>query len=827
VERNDIFRITTHGSLFHGLVFACLFGHCADANSSHADTHRAAGNKIDMAQAVVVTPANLSGPERRAVELLVDEVEKRVQVRWQVVTAWPTDAQAVIAIGPASSLARIGGPHAQRWARQPAPQAAEGYRIQVSAPDDAPPAVVVVGSDARGVLFGAGRLLRALHMEPGQAWLPRDLDLRSSPAYPIRGHQLGYRPKTNSYDAWTVPMWEQYIRDLVVFGTNAVELIPPRSDDEDDSPHFPLPKIDMMVAMSRLADEYGMDVWIWYPAMDDDYSDPATVEFALKEWGEVFERLPRIDAVFVPGGDPGHTRPRYLFALLEKQTAVLKRFHPRAQMWMSPQSFTREWMDEFYEIMNNEQPVWLNGIVFGPQNRVSLPALRDAVPPRYPIRHYPDITHSMRCQFAVPDWDLAFAVTEQREVINPRPMGMASIFTLWPKATVGFVTYSEGCNDDVNKFVWSSLGWDPGADVADVLRQYSRYFIGERYSDDFAQGLLALERHWQGRLLDHDAVTATLGQFQSLEREAAPRDMLNWRFQQALYRAYYDAFLQRRLVYETELERQAMDILRDAGSQGAAEALERADATLERAVSQPVAAAWRARVFELADALHESIRMQLSVPRHRAIHVDRGANLDLIDTPLNNREWLRREFHKIRMLDDEQARLERIDAIVNWTNPGPGGFYDDLGNLAAQPRLVRGLGADVDPEFRETSRVGFHYVPDHRMSWCRFAESTYDAPLKMQYDQLDPEVQYRVRVVYGGDNFRTRVQLLADGGTEIHAWIEKPRPLRPVEFDVPRAVTADGRLTLSWYQEPGRGGAGRGCQVAEVWLVKGNSRAAE
>ena len=45
------------------------------------------------------------------------------------------------------------------------------------------------------------------------------------------------------------------------------------------------------------------------------------MEFALKEWGEVFRQLPRIDAVFVPGGDPGHTQPKYLLALLEKQTA--------------------------------------------------------------------------------------------------------------------------------------------------------------------------------------------------------------------------------------------------------------------------------------------------------------------------------------------------------------------------------------------------------------------------------------------------------------------------------------------------------------------------
>ena len=32
---------------------------------------------------------------------------------------------------------------------------------------------------------------------------------------------------------------------------------------------------------------------------------------------------------------------------------------------------------------------------------------------------------------------------------------------LQPFADAGFLTYSEGCNDDVNKAVWSALGWDP------------------------------------------------------------------------------------------------------------------------------------------------------------------------------------------------------------------------------------------------------------------------------------------------------------------------------------------------------------------------------
>src|SRR5262249_10466018 len=159
----------------------------------------------------------------------------------------------------------------------------------------------------------------------------------------------------------------------------------------------------------------------WYPALDRDYTNPATVEKAIAEWGDVFRRLPRVDAVFVPGGDPGHTQPKVLMALLEKQTANLQKYHPKATMWMSTQVLHRVWMDEFFGLMD-AQPAWLTGVVFGPQVAVNLPELRARIPKKYPIRFYPDITHSTNSEFAVNDWDVAYAMTEEREGVNPRPL---------------------------------------------------------------------------------------------------------------------------------------------------------------------------------------------------------------------------------------------------------------------------------------------------------------------------------------------------------------------------------------------------------------------
>jgi hypothetical protein len=774
----------------------------------------AAGPDVDLTRAVVVTPAGLSGPPAKAVRMLVEEVEQRSMVRWGRAEKWPAGGTPVVVVGPADGVRDLLD---RQGIRLPAAARSrpEGYRIGVRG-GGAAPVVWVAGNDARGVLFGVGRLLRELRLGRLKVTLPAGFREESAPTTALRGHQIGYRPKTNSYDGWTVALWEQYLRDLAVFGCNAVELIPPRSDDAADSPLFPLPPLRMMAEVSRLADEYGLDVWVWYPAMDRDYADPKTVELALKEWGEVFKALPRIDAVFVPGGDPGHTRPKVLFDLLQKQAANLKRYHPRAKMWMSPQSFTAPWMEEFYDLVRKEPP-WLAGVVYGPQTRVSLPKLRAALPERLPLRDYPDITHSRQCQYPVPDWDVAFAVTEGREVSNPRPVQTARMVRYGRASTFGFITYSEGCHDDVNKAVWSALGWDGKADVKDILRQYGRYFIGPALGDRFADGLLALEKNWAGPVRENAGIDETLTAFRAMERAAGPREKLNWRFQQAVYRAYYDAYVRARLRHEAGALDAALARLRQAGTGGAARAIADAEAILDRAAREPAAPELRARLNELAEALFQSIRAQLSVARYHGV-AGRGNSLDTIDVPLTDAAWLRAEMAAAKKLPDEAAKVARLGAALNRTDPGPGGFYDDFGDPRRQPHLDRGPGWEKDPAFDESPQCAFSgrrgAIP---RAWWHYAETHYETPLRAKYDGLDPSAGYRVRIVYGAQSGR-KVRLTAGDGHEVHGPLA--RPFEPVEFDVPAAVTAGGKLTLTWVPEPGIGGPGRGCQVCEVWLLK-------
>ena len=94
---------------------------------------------------------------------------------------------------------------------------AEGYTVII---DDtfAKPKAIIIGQDDRGLLFGIGHLLRKMDWSENYLLLNKALEKTSSPKYAIRGHQLGYRPKTNAYDAFTVDRFNQYIRELALFG---------------------------------------------------------------------------------------------------------------------------------------------------------------------------------------------------------------------------------------------------------------------------------------------------------------------------------------------------------------------------------------------------------------------------------------------------------------------------------------------------------------------------------------------------------------------------------------------------------------------------------
>ncbi|HWF67744.1 MAG TPA: hypothetical protein VN670_10575, partial [Acidobacteriaceae bacterium] len=256
----------------------------------------------------------------------------------------------------------------------------------------------------------------------------------------------------------------------------------------------------------------------------------------------------------------------------------------------------------------------------------------------------------------------------------------------------------------------------------------------------------------------------------------------------------------------------------------------------EQVMVRPAAGELRTRVMELGAALFQSIRMQLAVERYYGEAVERAANLGTLDSPVTDVMWLRRQILDIRKMDDPMAQIAAVHSLLFRTDPGPGGFYDQLGDVSNRPHLVLGPRSRKDADFRQSPQIGFLYpdvlqdkVP---IAWKCWAGSLYDAPLTMQYRNMDTKMQYKVRVVYMGRRFK--IGLMANDTIQIHPYIGGITPGErhqlqlpaPQEFPIPQEATANGELKLSWTREPGLGGSGTGCNVAEVWLIPASTEKA-
>jgi hypothetical protein len=146
----------------------------------------------DLKNTIIIEPPGARGPEHEAALLLQDEIAKRTRIRLRIGSHYALPAPAIL-LGEENELRAL-APALARQLVSAAP-GADGYRVQ-----SIDNAILIAGNDPRGTLFGAGWLLRKLRMERDIVEAPDDLKIATKPQYALRGHQLGYRPKTNSYD---------------------------------------------------------------------------------------------------------------------------------------------------------------------------------------------------------------------------------------------------------------------------------------------------------------------------------------------------------------------------------------------------------------------------------------------------------------------------------------------------------------------------------------------------------------------------------------------------------------------------------------------------
>ncbi len=664
--------------------------------------------------------------------------------------------------------------------------------------------ITIRAATTRARLFAAGWLLR--HTD--RLALTAPTHVTDAPAMAVRGTQIGYRAKNNSYDAWTLPMLTRRIEDFALLGANRIQFVAPVSDDAATSPLSPLPATEMLVAITAATHRLGIDIALFYPLLRD-YEQSGTAQAEIADFATLVAKLPALDAVYIPGGDPGHTAPARLFPLAGRIAATLRKRFPKAELLLSTQGFDAAGLDAFHAQLA-KRPRWLSAVFVGPQTRDGIEAHRARIGGRYPLETYPDTAHTMHAQFPIPDWHPAFALTQGREPVNPRPAAMARIFAYLAPQTRGFVTYSEGVNDDWNVTQWFRLGWNPATPPETIAAEYARMFVGDA---GFAAIPFALEANWRGDPSANAGIDAT----KKLIDAVRPAPWADWRIDLYRYRGTYDVLVRHRLIAAKAAQGEAFWTLRQApatGAEPAAAAARFAYARPEPAMVAPL----RSELTAIADRLWQRARMQLSVARHGASHWERGANLDRADIGLNDRTVVEAEIARALTRPDAAARLYAVGDP--WRSRDMA-LYDDLGDPAAEPHLVRGPGFDTDPQSMESAIDGVaDHIPDQgwRMADLSYAEGLYETPVRLRYTGLERNRRYRLIARWAGEEYALPMRLTGDG-VELHG----PRPRQgdreTIETDIPQPLTADGTLTVEWHRPPGIGGGGRGHQVAQTWLI--------
>jgi hypothetical protein len=760
---------------------------------------KASAQEINLKNPVLIVSPGIPSPMKEtAPQVLTEEISKRTGIKLKSPTQWPKAGSSVIALA-LSSDQKLFDKTLPVSVQQGKELKKEGYRI-VTETWGSGQIIWIIGADARGVLFGAGWLLRNMNMEKNLLSLDHKVDFTTSPVYPIRGHQLGYRTTANTYDAWTVAQFDQYIRELAIFGSNSVEGIP-FHEDEVPSPHFKIPSAQMRIRMSEICQRYDMDYWVWTPATFElKDQDKRNAELALHE--EFYKSCPRLDHIFFPGGDPGDNHPEEVLPFLKELQNLLVKYHPKAKMWISLQGFNVEQVDYFYKYLETEKPTWLQGVVSGPGSP-PMAETRYRLPKQYQHRQYPDITHSVRCEFPVEKFDQAYALTLGRESVNPRPYAFAKIHEKYAPYTDGFVSYSDGSHDDVNKVLWSMRAWDPKMDVHQIAKEYSGFFFGKKIAEPAASGIEALEQNWKGPLAENGGVEMTYRFWENLE---AQNQLLksDWRWQMLLLRAYYDQYTRLRLINEQELEKEANAVLASADKQTIGKSMSTALALINKADTEPIARDIRKHIEELTDALYLSVGLQSSTVKHKPRNPERGVVMDFVDYPLNNRWWLADEFEKIKNLNDPEKQLETLKRISSWENPGQGSYYDDISSVSKGPR-VKTISEDA-------TDVAWW---DSGKSRKRLSFQLFQRQPELDYDNLDPNAHYTIRLVGEGD------ALLRVDGHRLSPIVYNKEPETFKEWIVPVSLTRDGKISVTFDgPEESHLNWRKNSKISDIWLLK-------
>lgn len=385
----------------------------------------------------------------------------------------------------------------------------EGFEIR----DGEKGAVLVVGNDERGLLYGVGKLLRISTFGP-EGFEPGAWRGRGVPQKEVRGIYFATHFHNFYHDA-QIEEVERYVRELALWGINSVQVW-------YDMHHFSGiddPNARKMIArlhrILKAAKEIGMDAGLCtlgneayasspealraQPTGRAHYGvevcpyEPGGLEQILRYFEDEFKAFAdlEIDTLWIWPYDQGgcgceKCRPWGANGLLYIGKAVsglFREYFPAGKVVLST------WLFDFKENGGEweglakafeEGSDWADYILADSHTTFPRFPIEQGVPGGLPMLNFPEIS-----MWGMYPWGGYGA--------NPLPQRFQALWDSVGDKLSGGWPYSEGIFEDLNKVVISRFYWNQDTKADEAVREYAAYEYGPEVVEDVAQAVAILE----------------------------------------------------------------------------------------------------------------------------------------------------------------------------------------------------------------------------------------------------------------------------------------------------------------------------------------------
>ncbi len=749
--------------------------------------------------------------------------------------------------------------------------------------------LIAAGIDDRGCLYAVGEILRRVNYEKDHILVPSDLIVRTAPAFEIRGTQFGQSgvaKRLAKVRDWTEEETERVILDYALAGANIFSV--------KSGAMFDFIKSYGLMTQggfgANTAPEIKNTEWIASESIGrTGYvcpSVPAARDFMLKKCEAFAKSSPTYDLLKFHGGDGGGCEcdlcdPYGLtfIKLVAEMAEIIHKYHPETRIYFTNQKFDNADDQAIFSYLQEKPREWLWGWGYGPGSDATtwqpghrqthrmdlfkypgfgpyalypLEIIRE-MPARHQLVYYNEITHWKYAQHAYiqmypradkdgdlpPHWshdiyerrpDQFLTMVYNRQTFYAWPRNYHRVFNDLMRYGVGDVTHSSGHHDHFNQWMWQRLLWSPRTAVEDVVDEYCRTWFGPDGAPMMAKAIFQLEENLEeipGKPLpEKEGISAY---YQLVKKAGATMPDVwmdkNWLWLMYMQKGALDRYTQLSVRAQMEIKGEIEAIVRKSIEEDMSiQTLHQAFRLLEEGM----------KASKEMNSLRKEAT-QLGEESNELFGV-RNDGLYNLDHDFIGLGWYKRQIYRA-VRGRSEDREELLHMIIDYENPGEGGFYDNLGTSNLAPNVVFGYpydhGQPYVPEMlseeNTPSQRSMHFTQDE------------DQGVTLHYKGLDSTANYKIRLTLVRPWYQERYKMRMNQTSEsIYADDELlvedlELPLQTSDiftFSIPQTVIVDGELEIRFKKskdvasgdrvsvEQWRNSGGWGTIVSEAWLIK-------